>query len=206
MADHDSKPAELSEAQIDALADAGNRALNDHYHEDLCSCSAWPEGCVSSGSYFAGSWDTAAFHIGMAAVIGAWEAMRAPAAPVLVDDERTALIRKRRTHCEATQGETEDERPLHVWGPSQCPGREMCQRCTTERAWAEDTDADDVVLLAEVDRLPARVAELEALTPAAIQTCRVCGAGYDLGQPCSTCAFKAQMARAVANRADGPCG
>lgn len=153
MADHDSKPAELSEAQIDALADAGNRALNDHYHEDLCSCSAWPEGCVSSGSYFAGSWDTAAFHIGMAAVIGAWEAMRAPAAPVLVDDERTALIRKRRTHCEATQGETEDERPLHVWGPSQCPGREMCQRCTTERAWAEDTDADDVVLLAEVDRL-----------------------------------------------------
>jgi hypothetical protein len=69
-------PAELSEAQTDALADAGNRALNDHYHEDLCLCSDWPESC---GNYFAGRWDTAAFDIGMAAVIGAWESMRAPA-------------------------------------------------------------------------------------------------------------------------------
>lgn len=72
-------PAELSEAQTDALADAGNRALNDHHHEDLCLCSDWPESCVSSGNYFAGRWDTAAFSIGMAAVIGAWESMRAPA-------------------------------------------------------------------------------------------------------------------------------
>lgn len=71
------QPAELSEAQVDALADAGNRALNDHYHDDLCHCSGWPEGCASSGNYFAGSWDTAAFSIGMAAVIGAWESMRA---------------------------------------------------------------------------------------------------------------------------------
>jgi len=79
-----------------------------------------------------------------------------------VDDERIALIRRGRTHCEATRFETQDERPLHVWGPSQYPGRDMCQRCTTERAWAEDVDADEVVLLAEVDRLRARVAELEA--------------------------------------------
>lgn len=71
--------AELSEAQIEALSDAGNRALNDHYHEDLCLCSAWPESCVSSGDYFAGAWDTAAFGIGMAAVIGTWESMRVPA-------------------------------------------------------------------------------------------------------------------------------
>jgi hypothetical protein len=40
----------------------------------------------------------------------------------------------------------------------------------------------------------ARIAELEALTPAAIQTCRKCGAGYTYGEPCSTCLFKARMA------------
>ncbi|MFJ6935731.1 hypothetical protein [Streptomyces sp. NPDC101132] len=68
-------PAQLTEAQVEALADAGNRALNDHYHEDLCACVDWPQGC---GHYLAGSWDTAAFSIGMAAVIGLWESMRAP--------------------------------------------------------------------------------------------------------------------------------
>lgn len=40
----------------------------------------------------------------------------------------------------------------------------------------------------------ARVAELEALTPATIQTCRKCGAGYTYGEPCSTCEFRARMA------------
>ncbi|MGW4703731.1 hypothetical protein [Streptomyces sp. NPDC004285] len=39
-----------------------------------------------------------------------------------------------------------------------------------------------------------RIAELEALTPAPIQTCQTCGAGYDLGQPCSVCAFHVLMA------------
>lgn len=40
----------------------------------------------------------------------------------------------------------------------------------------------------------ARVAELEALKPAPIQTCRVCGAGYSYGEPCSNCEFNARMA------------
>ncbi|MFF7142301.1 hypothetical protein ACFZB5_13765 [Streptomyces nodosus] len=40
----------------------------------------------------------------------------------------------------------------------------------------------------------ARVAELEALKPAPIQTCRACGAGYTHGRPCSTCEFRARMA------------
>lgn len=88
--------------------------------------------------------------------------LRAQASRLPLDDERMAVIRRRRTHCEAARFETEDERPVHVWGPSQYPGRDMCQRCTTERAWAEDVNADEVVLLAEVDRLRARVAELEA--------------------------------------------
>lgn len=121
-----------------------------------------------------------------------------------VDEERIALIRKHRTHCERAWLETEDERPLHIWGPSDHPGRDMCQRCTTERAWAEDTDADEVVLLAEVDRLRARLAELEALTPSRYQTCQTCGAGYLYGQPCSTCAFKAQMVAAERLGTDSP--
>ncbi|MFI2632573.1 hypothetical protein ACH5A2_19575 [Streptomyces collinus] len=40
----------------------------------------------------------------------------------------------------------------------------------------------------------ARIAELESLTPAPIQTCRKCGAGYTYGEPCSTCEFRARMA------------
>jgi septal ring factor EnvC (AmiA/AmiB activator) len=39
-----------------------------------------------------------------------------------------------------------------------------------------------------------RIAELEALKPAAIQTCRKCGAGYTHGEPCSVCEFQARMA------------
>jgi len=43
-----------------------------------------------------------------------------------------------------------------------------------------------------------RLAELEALKPATIQTCRVCGAGYTYGKPCSTCEFRKRMAAEVA--------
>ncbi|MFF2009137.1 hypothetical protein ACFVWY_08700 [Streptomyces sp. NPDC058195] len=43
-------------------------------------------------------------------------------------------------------------------------------------------------------QLRARGAELEALTPAPIQTCQACGAGYTLGQPCAVCEFKKRMA------------
>lgn len=46
-----------------------------------------------------------------------------------------------------------------------------------------------------------RIAELEALTPAAIQTCRKCGAGYTLGEPCSTCMFRERMAAETSTRA-----
>ncbi|MFH9368110.1 hypothetical protein ACH4K8_20810 [Streptomyces anulatus] len=68
-------PVELTEQQLDALSAAGNRALNDHYHEDLCYCRSWPTSCASSG-YFMGMWDTAAFDIGLPAVIGLWESLR----------------------------------------------------------------------------------------------------------------------------------
>ncbi|MFJ3597941.1 hypothetical protein ACIPRU_15660 [Streptomyces sp. NPDC090126] len=55
---------------------------------------------------------------------------------------------------------------------------------------------------AELDRLRARVAELEALKPARFQTCRACGAGYEHGFPCSTCEFKRRMAAEVASVED----
>ncbi|MEV1094739.1 hypothetical protein AB0I87_04530 [Streptomyces sp. NPDC049952] len=50
----------------------------------------------------------------------------------------------------------------------------------------------------ELEELRARVAELEALTPAPIQTCRSCGAGYDYGKPCSVCEFKKRIAAEIA--------
>lgn len=53
-------------------------------------------------------------------------------------------------------------------------------------------------MVRERDALRARVAELEALTPAPVQTCRACGAGYDYGKPCSVCEFKTRMAAAIA--------
>ncbi|WP_329215081.1 hypothetical protein OG352_05960 [Streptomyces sp. NBC_01485] len=56
----------------------------------------------------------------------------------------------------------------------------------------------------ELETLRARVAELEALTPAAIQTCRKCGAGYTYGEPCQSCVFKARMAAEVAARGERP--
>jgi hypothetical protein len=177
MADHDSKPAELTEAQIDALADAGNRALNDHYHEDLCHCSDWPESCASSGHYFAGSWDTAAFSIGMAAVIGAWESMRA--AP-----EADELARLR--DAAAGVPEVKD------------PARSLDLLALMPERSAAIVSGHLARLLGEQARLRARVAELEALKPAAIQDCRKCGAGYEHGQPCSNCDFQAQMAALAA--------
>jgi hypothetical protein len=96
--------------------------------------------------------------------------MPVPVGPEPLSAERLAVLRKLRTHCEADRFESEDERPLHVWGPSQYPKREMCQRCTVTREWAEDPEATDVVLLAEVDRLRSQVASLnEALTAAAVR-------------------------------------
>ncbi|MFI1889879.1 hypothetical protein [Streptomyces jumonjinensis] len=71
------QPADLSEAQVDALAAAGNRALNDAIHDDVCACDAWPEACRSSSPYWMGYWDTSALDTAMPAVIGLWESMRA---------------------------------------------------------------------------------------------------------------------------------
>lgn len=94
------QPAELAEAQIDALSAAGNRAVNDAVHERLCMCDTWPEKCLSSGGYFAGYWDTSTFDTGMPAVIALWEVMR--------NDRHTAKVaelRARVAELEAAQGD-----------------------------------------------------------------------------------------------------
>lgn len=73
------QPAALTEEQIEALVDAGDRALNDYYHERACSCDLWPQSCATDPRYANGYWDTDAFAIGLAAVLGLWEVMRAAA-------------------------------------------------------------------------------------------------------------------------------
>ncbi|MER6778478.1 MULTISPECIES: hypothetical protein [unclassified Streptomyces] len=98
MADHDTnaQPAELTEVQLEALIDAGNGARNDYYHERACSCSEWPEGCATDPDYANGYWDSDTFAISAAAVVGAWESMRAPA-----EADELALLRARLAELEA---------------------------------------------------------------------------------------------------------
>ena len=74
------------------------------------------------------------------------------------------------------------------------------------RLWAERHDRNEWVddAAQELERRRDRIAELEALTPARHQTCRVCGAGYVYGEPCSSCAFKARMAAETQARVHRP--
>ncbi|MCX4703931.1 hypothetical protein [Streptomyces sp. NBC_01373] len=66
----------LSPEQVEALAAAGNRAVNDAVHEDLCMCDAWPEKCLSSGGFFQGYWDVGSMETAVPAVVALWESMR----------------------------------------------------------------------------------------------------------------------------------
>lgn len=69
-------PVVLTEAQVEALAAAGNRVVNDETHERLCMCDAWPKSCVSTGHYFMGAWDVDGLEAALPAVLGLWESMR----------------------------------------------------------------------------------------------------------------------------------
>lgn len=70
------QPLALSEEQLDALAAAGNRVVNDEVHQHLCMCDAWPEKCVSTGHYLMGAWDVDGLEAALPAVLGLWEQMR----------------------------------------------------------------------------------------------------------------------------------
>ncbi|MET8826021.1 hypothetical protein ABZX40_13190 [Streptomyces sp. NPDC004610] len=64
-------------------------------------------------------------------------------------------------------------------------------------ALREERHVTNEALSAAAEALRAdrdRIAELEALLLGTPQTCRMCGAGYTYGQPCSTCAFNWRMA------------
>lgn len=62
-------PADL----LDQLIDAGNKALNDYYHDRACACSQWPASCATGGNYRFGTWDTDAFAIAVPGIIAAYE-------------------------------------------------------------------------------------------------------------------------------------
>ena len=68
---------DLDPELLDRLIDVGNAALNDYYHERACSCSSWPESCVTEGIY-SGSYDTNAFAISLSAIITTYEQIRRP--------------------------------------------------------------------------------------------------------------------------------
>lgn len=154
-------PAELSVAQTEALADAGDRALNDYYHERACACDLWPESCHTDPSYAKGFWDTDAFSIGMAAVVGLWEAFRASA-----DAAELGRLRAERHATNAAlddvQVENERLRARLAAETCMCPGPVLscmgCDAClvchTHQRAEAERAGLVPVV--------PVAVAELEA--------------------------------------------
>jgi hypothetical protein len=74
---------QIPDSLLDDLIDAGNKALNDHYHADLCGCRQWPDSCASRGGYFFGYWDTNAFAIALPAIIAAYEAQRTGAADTI---------------------------------------------------------------------------------------------------------------------------
>lgn len=66
-------PVALTEAQVEALATAGNRALCDAVHEEQCACDGWPEKCPH---YAAGAWDMGGLETALPAVLGLWEVLR----------------------------------------------------------------------------------------------------------------------------------
>ncbi|MEW2070023.1 hypothetical protein [Streptomyces sp. NPDC007346] len=107
-------PVELTAQQLEALIDAGNRALNDHYHEDQCHCDAWPTSCVSSDRYFMGAWDTDAFAIGVPAVLGVWESLRTNRDAAKVAELKAEVDRLRGELSDATAELAENARAMNA--------------------------------------------------------------------------------------------
>lgn len=88
---------------------------------------------------------------------------------------------------------------ISFWIGETCRDTSELGQDRADAAFVAAARSDVPALVAEVRRQAAQIAELEALTPAAIQTCRVCGAGYTYGEPCNACLFKARMAAETAS-------
>ncbi|MFD9764763.1 hypothetical protein ACFWXI_14675 [[Kitasatospora] papulosa] len=191
------QPVGLTEEQAEALINAGNGALSDYYHERQCHCSNYPAGCVTNPGYrrAAGFWDTDAFAIGLPAVLGVWESLR--------NDRHAAKIAELRAdnkQLRARVAELEAQRDRRRARLVALQNDALSMRGSL----SPNGEASKVpfelgpTLTPAVDWLINRVAELEALTPAPIQTCRSCGAGFEYGKPCSVCEFKARIAAEIA--------
>ncbi|MFI1525496.1 hypothetical protein [Streptomyces griseus] len=153
-------PVELTEQQLDALSAAGNRALNDHYHESQCHCDAWPTSCVSSGNYFMGAWDTSAFDIGLPAVLAVWETLRTDRGAAKVAELLAEVDRLRKALSEAADQVAELESDL---------GGTSAENAQLRARVAELTVApvDEAVEMAEAE------ADLEAMRREHSAPCRV---------------------------------
>lgn len=185
------QPAQLTEEQTQALAAAGNRAVNDQIHDDLCACDPWPERCLSRGGYFAGYWDTSKIDMALPAVIGLWESMRSPETAA-----ELARLRARVAELEAQGARVRTDELVpgdRVWHPydivrftvdmpaeTLSPGLQFHNRTTDQfesgmRVTGTDDRGDAVLVDAapsylwfrddatsELEKLRARVAELEA--------------------------------------------
>ncbi|MFD3741629.1 hypothetical protein [Streptomyces sp. NPDC058629] len=147
-------PVELTEQQLEALIDAGNRALNDHYHRDQCHCDDWPTSCVSSGHYFMGAWDTDAFAIGAPAVLGVWESLR--------NDRHAAKVAELRTDNEQMRARVAELEAATYVAPS--PSCTRCYGADAVRFVANGgvTAPCRACAPSELEKLRTRVAELEA--------------------------------------------
>lgn len=208
------RPLVLLEAQIDALAASGNRVVNDEMHQRLCMCDGWPEKCVSTGNYFMGAWDVSGLETALPAVLGLWESMRGSELVKLrarvaeLEAERhvtnealsDAAVQLRADRDRIAELEAQRERRRLRLIALQNDALSMRGSLSPMGETRKVPFPLGETLTPAVDWLIARVAELEALTPAAIQTCRVCGAGYSYGNPCSNCLFRAEMAAELKTR------
>ncbi|GAA3374655.1 hypothetical protein [Streptomyces racemochromogenes] len=101
----DAQPADLSDEQVEALANAANAVWADANHDDLCACDSWPAACANG--HWVDEWRSGAVEVGMRAVIGLWESMRAEA-------DELARLRDRVAELEAASTDLVAERDAQI--------------------------------------------------------------------------------------------
>jgi NTP pyrophosphatase (non-canonical NTP hydrolase) len=97
-------PADL----LKRLADAGNKAVNDYWHEGQCMCDAWPANCLSTGDYFFGTWDIPALELALPAILATYEQHKAQQADTF------AAIRRLVDWLDQANGTDEHETTLRL--------------------------------------------------------------------------------------------
>lgn len=72
-------PLSLTRAELEALGEVANEALNAYHHADQCGCDLWPQTCATP-AYRPGMWDTSAWYPALPAILAAWAQLR-PSTP-----------------------------------------------------------------------------------------------------------------------------